>query len=42
MSGTTTLPPLHPDHLADLRRSGLADETIVAVGDTSDGGQIRS
>ena len=23
---------LHPDHLADLRRSGLADETIEAAG----------
>ena len=32
MSGTTTLPPLHPDHLADLRRSGLSDETIVTLG----------
>ena len=24
--------PLHPDHLADLRRSGLTDETIAALG----------
>jgi hypothetical protein len=22
---------LHPDHLADLRRSGLTDETILAA-----------
>jgi len=26
------LPPLHPDHLADLRRSGLTDTTIAAAG----------
>lgn len=25
-------PSLHPDHLADLRRSGLTDETIATVG----------
>ena len=23
---------LHPDHLADLRKSGLSDDTIVALG----------
>jgi putative DNA primase/helicase len=28
---TTTIPGLIPDHLADLRRSGLSDETIIAM-----------
>jgi hypothetical protein len=28
---TATLPALHPDHLADLRKSGLTDETIAAA-----------
>ena len=28
----TTMLSLHPDHLADLRQSGLTDETIQALG----------
>ncbi|MDP3703932.1 MAG: DUF3854 domain-containing protein, partial [Candidatus Omnitrophota bacterium] len=28
----TSIPPLHPDHVADLRKSGLTDETIAAMG----------
>ena len=31
MSGARTV-ALHPDHLADLRQSGLNDETIAALG----------
>jgi len=27
-----TVPPLHPDHAADLRKSGLTHETIAAMG----------
>ncbi len=26
------LPPLHPDHLADLRKSGINDDTIIEFG----------
>ncbi len=29
---TPSLPPLHPEHLADLRRSGLTEETIRTLG----------
>lgn len=32
MSGTATTPSLHPDQLADLRESGLSDDTIRAAG----------
>ena len=31
-TGPLALPGLHLDHLADLRKSGLTDETILAAG----------